>query len=109
MLMYVQVFVFLISLLLVSYLVLKKLTIVSLQLGLREFEWDFDTTAPPHNHYCADSGSKLSFLKDHSGHTEMLWLHFSIVEGSGDEPSIFLFFSVYGGNRFPEFTFRHLQ
>ncbi len=33
--------------------------IVILQLGLREFRWDFDTVAPPHDHYCADSGSKL--------------------------------------------------
>ncbi len=47
------------------------------------------------NLYCADSGSKLSFTQDGSGHTEMLWLHFSIVEGSGDASSIF-FFLVYG-------------
>ncbi len=33
--------------------------IVILWLGLREFGWDFDTTAPPYNHYHTDSGSKL--------------------------------------------------
>lgn len=44
-LMYVQVF-------------LLSVMIVSLQLGLREFRQDFDIVAPPHNHYCADSGSK---------------------------------------------------
>ncbi len=38
--------------------------------------------APPYNHYHTDSGSKL-------GHIEMLWLRFSIVEGSGDGSSVF--------------------
>ncbi len=53
------------------------------------------------NLYSADSGSKqisteqtrlqiTSFTHDGSGHTEMFWLHFSIVEGSGDRLSIFL-------------------
>lgn len=25
---------------------------------------DFDTVAPPHNHYCADSGSKLRHCRE---------------------------------------------
>lgn len=32
--------------------------IVRLQLGLLEFGRDFDTVAPPRNHYCTDLGSK---------------------------------------------------
>ncbi len=32
--------------------------IVSLRLGLWEFGRDFDTAAPPHDHYCTDTGSK---------------------------------------------------
>ncbi len=32
--------------------------IVILRLGLREFGRDFDTEAPPHNHYRTESGSK---------------------------------------------------
>ncbi len=31
----------------------------------------------------------MSFIHDASGHTEMFWLHFSIVEWSGDASSIF--------------------
>ncbi len=68
------------------------------------------------NLYCADSGSKwistvqnrapnksllriiglqmTSFTQDGSSHTEMHSLHFSIVEGSGDESSIF-FYSLW--------------
>ncbi len=70
--------------------------IVSLRLGLREFGWDFDTMAPPHDHYCKDSGFKwTSFSQDDIGHTEMFWLQLSIVEGSGDVSSI-SFFTVYG-------------
>ncbi len=56
-------------------------------------------------HYCADSGSKLSLLgrlglqmmsfsQDGNGHSEMICLYFSTVEGSGDASSIF--FTVYG-------------
>ncbi len=62
--------------------------------GLREFGWDFDTAAPPHYttaQNLAPNESLLhrlrlqmtSFTQDGSGHTEMLWLHFCIVEGSG--------------------------
>ncbi len=57
------------------------------------------------NLYCADSGSKRIstaqtlatndvFTQDGISHTEMICLHFSIVEGSGDTSSIF--FTVYG-------------
>ncbi len=32
-----------------------------------------------------------SFSQDGNGHTEMYWLHFSIVEGSRDASSIFFY------------------
>ncbi len=32
-----------------------------------------------------------SFTHNGSGHTQMLWLHFNILEGSGDASSIFFF------------------
>ncbi len=34
--------------------------IVNLRLGLREFGWNFNTEASPHDNYCTDSGSKLN-------------------------------------------------
>ncbi len=43
--------------------------ILSLRLGLREFGWDFDTTAQPHDFYNADS-QMASFSQDGSGHTK---------------------------------------
>ncbi len=79
--------------------------IVSLLLGLRGFGRDFDITAPPHDttaQTLAPNDPLLrrlwlqttSFTQDASGHTEMLWLHFSIVERSGDASSIF-FYSLW--------------
>ncbi len=44
-----------------------------------------------------------SFSQDGSGHTEMFWLHFSVVEGSGDTSSIFCF-TVYGTNKVTTFN-----
>ncbi len=35
--------------------------IVSLRLPLREFRRDFNSAAPPHDRYCADSGSKRTY------------------------------------------------
>ncbi len=35
-----------------------------------------------------------SFTQDGNGHTEILWLHFSIVEESGDASSIFFLQSM---------------
>lgn len=60
---------------------------------------------PPHDKYCANTGSKLIntmqnlsqnhvfffFLQDDSGHNKMFWLYFSIAEESGDVSSIFFY------------------
>ncbi len=52
------VFVFLIILLIVCAIKMGCGVIVSLRFGLQDFWWDFDTAAPPHDHYCVDSNSK---------------------------------------------------
>ncbi len=96
MLMYVHMFVFRISLLLVTWCYRKGcgVMIVSLWSGLWEFGWDFDTMAPPHNHFCTDSGSKWRHFRKMTATILRwlhFWLHFSIVEGSGDTASIFFF------------------
>ncbi len=52
------------------------------------------------NLYCADSGSKWRhFRKMTAAILGMFWLHFSIVEESGNASSIF-FFTVYASDLF---------
>ncbi len=66
--------------------------IMSLWLDLREFGGDFDTTAPTHD---SRLGLQMaSSAQDYSGHTGRFWLHFSIVERSGEASSIFFLQSM---------------
>ncbi len=66
------------------------------------FGREFDSAATPHDttaQTLAPNESLLrrlwlqmtSFTQDGNGHTEMLWLHFSIGERSGDALSIFFY------------------
>ncbi len=54
---------------------------------------DFNTMTPPHDHYYADSGTKLRhFHKMIFAVATLFWLHFSMLEAETRRPSFITFY-----------------